>query len=101
MFGHRPLPSEGDVRLLNGVELAQARRLITNLLQRAPGSRWSAATCYRNALFDSAEDTDQKAEKLGQILTKISEVSQLVQTTGVPEAHKWVYRGGAGWGFMV
>ena len=64
-------------------------------------SRWSGATCYRNALFDSAEDTDQKAEKLGQILTKISEVSQLVQTTGVPEAHKWVYRGGAGWGFMV
>ncbi|KAG2439015.1 hypothetical protein HYH02_006543 [Chlamydomonas schloesseri] len=62
VFGHRQLPSEGgEASALAGVELAQARRLIAHLVVRPPAQRWSAATCYRNALFTSGDDTDQRA----------------------------------------
>ncbi|KAG2432076.1 hypothetical protein HXX76_009003 [Chlamydomonas incerta] len=62
VFGHRPLPCEGgEASALAGVELAQARRLIAHLVVRPPAQRWSAATCHRNALFGSGDDTDQRA----------------------------------------
>ncbi len=47
--------------------LTQARRLIVNLVQRKPSARWPAAMALRNALFDSAEDTDQRLEAWGKM----------------------------------
>ncbi|KAG2484189.1 hypothetical protein HYH03_017001 [Edaphochlamys debaryana] len=81
VFGHRPLPSEAEAGALAGVEQAQARRLIAHLVVRNPTQRWSAPTCHRNAFFASGDDTDQRAQKWDSMLSRISEVQQVMATT--------------------
>ncbi|GLI70755.1 hypothetical protein VaNZ11_015782 [Volvox africanus] len=71
VFGHQPLPSEGDGAMA-GFDLVQARRLISNLVVRNPAQRWSAATCHKNALFASGDDTAQRATKWDSMLAHIA-----------------------------
>ncbi|GIL60143.1 hypothetical protein Vafri_14777 [Volvox africanus] len=71
VFGHQLLPSEGDGAMA-GFDLVQARRLISNLVVRNPAQRWSAATCHKNALFASGDDTAQRATKWDSMLAHIA-----------------------------
>ncbi len=88
-FGHGPLPSEEGGA--HGAELAclepaAARRLVSHLLLRPPGPRWSAATCYRNALFASGDDTDQRARAWEAMLSRAARQQQVLATPAAEPA---------------
>ncbi|GMH38877.1 hypothetical protein BSKO_06775 [Bryopsis sp. KO-2023] len=82
LMGVEQMPYEKDPQIWNHIQLPSARRLVDNMLKKAPSSRWPIHKVMANAFFSSGADTlnlRQGQEEHTEMLKGIAEAVKRVE----------------------